>query len=110
MNSAHALKVLLALRARHAGRALALVGASALLTGCMSTTPVWDTRFGESVRAVMAAQIIDPDAASHTASPDSIGGPAATAALDQYDKSFRTPDPVANAFVIGVGNGRAGGQ
>ncbi|WP_205191699.1 hypothetical protein [Burkholderia sp. LMG 13014] len=72
------------------------------LAGCMSSTPVWDTRFGESVRAVTQAQIIDPHAADHAAAP-MVGGGAATSALDNYDKSFKQIDPPANAFVIGIG-------
>ncbi|VWB39874.1 putative lipoprotein [Burkholderia lata] len=75
------------------------------LAGCMSSTPVWDTRFGDSVRAVTQAQIIDPHAAEHAASVSAPGvdGGAATAALDNYDKSFKQTVPPANAFVIGIG-------
>ncbi|PXX33784.1 MULTISPECIES: hypothetical protein [Burkholderia] len=74
------------------------------LAGCMSSTPVWDSRFGDSVRTVMQAQIIDPHAAEHAASAASgIDGAAAAAALDNYDKSFKQIQPPANAFVIGIG-------
>ncbi|AKM05001.1 MULTISPECIES: hypothetical protein [Burkholderia cepacia complex] len=75
------------------------------LAGCMSSSPVWDSRFGDSVRTVMQAQIIDPHAAEHTASASAPGvdGSAAAAALDNYDKSFKQLQPPANAFVIGIG-------
>ncbi|KAG8152638.1 hypothetical protein [Burkholderia catarinensis] len=75
------------------------------LAGCMSSTPVWDSRFGDSVRSVMQAQIIDPHAAEHAASASATGvdGAAAAAALDNYDKSFKQVQPPANAFVIGIG-------
>ncbi|WP_175969280.1 hypothetical protein [Burkholderia sp. BCC0322] len=73
------------------------------LAGCMSSTPVWDTRFGDSVRTVMKAQIIDPHAAEHAAATTLVDGNAAASALDNYDKSFKQIDPPANAFVIGVG-------
>ncbi|AXF25467.1 hypothetical protein CUJ89_33915 [Burkholderia pyrrocinia] len=84
-------------------RAALAVPLAFALAGCMSSTPVWDTRFGESVRAVMQAQIIDPHAAEHAASPAVVDGGAATAALDNYDKSFKQIQPPANAFVIGIG-------
>ncbi|MBY8606222.1 MAG: hypothetical protein IOC39_17365 [Burkholderia sp.] len=83
-------------------RAALAVPLAFALAGCMSSTPVWDTRFGESVRAVTQAQIIDPHAAEHAASSGVDGG-AATAALDNYDKSFKQTVPPANAFVIGIG-------
>ncbi|QVN22877.1 hypothetical protein [Burkholderia pyrrocinia] len=73
------------------------------LAGCMSSSPVWDSRFGDSVRTVMQAQIIDPHAAEHTASASGVDGGAAAAALDNYDKSFKQLQPPANAFVIGIG-------
>ncbi|AIO26279.1 hypothetical protein E2P84_06520 [Burkholderia cepacia] len=73
------------------------------LAGCMSSTPVWDTRFGESVRAVTQAQIIDPHAAEHAAATTVVDGGAAASALDNYEKSFKQVDPPTNAFVIGIG-------
>ncbi|HKT63625.1 hypothetical protein [Burkholderia sp. 22313] len=94
MNSAHLVFV------RRAALAIPLAFA---LAGCMSSTPVWDTRFGDSVRAVTQAQIIDPHAADHAASRQVVDGSSAAAALDNYDKSFKSPEPKANAFVIGIG-------
>jgi hypothetical protein len=75
----------------------------AALSGCMSSTPVWDQRFGQSVRAVMQAQIIYPHAAEHAPSAPAVSGNAAASALDNYDKSFKQVEPKANAFVIGIG-------
>ncbi|AGK50456.1 hypothetical protein BTI_4892 [Burkholderia thailandensis MSMB121] len=83
---------------------------AASLGGCMSSTPVWDSRFGDSVRAVMHAQIIDPHAAEHAQSAPGVDGRAAAAALDNYDRSFQQIEPTPNAFVIGVGGGKTGGQ
>ncbi len=73
------------------------------LGGCMSSSPVWDSRFGDSVRAVTQAQIIDPHAAEHAAADPGIDGAAATAAMDNYGKSFVQPEPKGNTFVIGIG-------
>ncbi|AOJ82877.1 MULTISPECIES: hypothetical protein [Burkholderia] len=83
---------------------------AASLGGCMTSTPVWDSRFGDSVRTVMQAQIIDPHAAEHAKSAAGVDGRAAAAALDNYDRSFQQIEPTPNAFVIGVGGGKAGGQ
>ncbi|WGY72959.1 hypothetical protein KEC55_33400 [Burkholderia cepacia] len=84
-------------------RAALAVPLAFALAGCMSSTPVWDTRFGESVRAVTQAQIIDPHAGEHPAVASGVDGAAATSALDNYDKSFKQTQPPANAFVIGIG-------
>ncbi|KLU23502.1 hypothetical protein EOS_25000 [Caballeronia mineralivorans PML1(12)] len=79
------------------------------LSGCLSTTPVWDSHFGQSVRAISQAQIIDPDAAIHHPSTSGIDGKAAVAAMSNYNASFQQPAPSANAFVIGVGGSGNGG-
>lgn len=84
-------------------RAAMAVPLAAALTGCMSSTPVWDSRFSESVRTVMQAQIIDPHAADHTQSAPGMPGATAASALDNYEKSFKQVEPKANAFVIGIG-------
>ncbi|MPV54977.1 hypothetical protein CFB46_33595 [Burkholderia sp. HI2761] len=84
-------------------RAALAVPLAFALAGCMSSTPVWDSRFGDSVRTVMQAQIIDPHAGEHTASASGVDGSAAAAALDNYDKSFKQITPPSNAFVIGIG-------
>ncbi|WP_322085190.1 hypothetical protein [Burkholderia sp. BCC1999] len=84
-------------------RAALAVPLAFALAGCMSSTPVWDSRFGDSVRTVMQAQIIDPHAGEHPASASGVDGGAAAAALDNYDKSFKQAVPPANAFVIGIG-------
>ena len=60
-------------------------------------------QFGESVRAVTQAQIIDPHAAEHAAATTVVDGGAAASALDNYEKSFKQVDPPTNAFVIGIG-------
>ncbi|WP_396333767.1 hypothetical protein [Burkholderia anthina] len=73
------------------------------LAGCMSSSPVWDSRFGDSVRAVTQAQIIDPHAAEHAPSYPGVDGAAAASAMDNYNKSFVQLEPKSNTFVIGIG-------
>jgi hypothetical protein len=91
-----------------AARAALIVPVFAALGGCMSSSPIWDAHFGEAERAATQAQIIDPLAAEHTASPDGIDGKSAASAMTQYDKSFSQPSTNANPFVIGVSSGSSG--
>ena len=88
---------------------LALALASTLLGGCMTSTPVWDAHFGEAVTAVTQAQIINPHAAERNPSKPGIDGRAAVSAMTTYNKSFDSPLPTVNQFVIGGGVG-GGGQ
>jgi hypothetical protein len=92
-----------------ARRALVIVPACALLGGCMSSSPIWDAHFGESVRAITQAQIIDPQAGEHRPSKPGIDGKSAVSAMTTYDRSFQAPVPAANPFVIGIGTSAGGG-
>ncbi|AXL53208.1 hypothetical protein DSC91_006520 [Paraburkholderia caffeinilytica] len=85
-----------------------IVPACVTLGGCMSSTPIWDAHFGQAVKTVTQAQIIDPHAAEHAQSAPGVDGKAAASAMDTYDKSFQQPVPQSNAFVIGIGNGGGG--
>jgi hypothetical protein len=91
-----------------ARRALAIVPACALLGGCMSSSPIWDAHFGESVKAITQAQIIDPQAGEYLPSANGVDGKSAASAMDAYDKSFQAPAPTANPFVIGIGGASTG--
>ncbi|MBU6488330.1 MAG: hypothetical protein KGQ57_10935 [Burkholderiales bacterium] len=94
-----------------ARRAFLLVAAPACaaLGGCMSSTPIWDAHFGEAVKTVTQAQVIDPDAGARNPSTPGIDGKAANSAMGQYQKSFDAPPPTFTPFVLGVGNGGGGG-
>ncbi len=74
-----------------------------LLTACVANTPEWDKRFGESVRAAIAQQTIDPKAGQNTDPVAGIDGKAANDAMGRYQSSFKEPPPAANSFTIGVG-------
>ncbi len=82
-----------------------IVPVCAALSGCMTSTPIWDAHFGEAERAVMQAQIIDPHAVEHAQSAPGVDGKSAVSAMNTYEKSFQQPTPSPNAFVIGVGSG-----
>ncbi|WP_322049950.1 hypothetical protein [Paraburkholderia bannensis] len=79
-----------------------------LLGGCMTSTPVWDAHFGEAVRAVKQAQVMDPHAAEHNPSAQGVDGQSAVSAMTQYDKSFSAPPVSTNPYTIGVGSGTTG--
>ncbi|KAA1014420.1 hypothetical protein FVF58_06085 [Paraburkholderia panacisoli] len=85
-----------------------IVPVCAALGGCMSSTPIWDAHFGEALKTVTQAQIIDPHAAEHAQSARGIDGRSAVSAMETYDKSFQQPAPSPNAFVIGIGSGGGG--
>lgn len=89
---------------QHIALRLALVAAScATLNGCMSSTPVWDRTFGNSMRSVTAMQTLNPNAAANEDPVIGVDGTAATAAQQNYGKSFMTPPPPVNVLTIGVG-------
>jgi hypothetical protein len=77
-------------------------------------TPRLDCRFGDAVNLAKARQVLDKDAAARNAGKNAAGvdGVAAKAALDRYEKSFRTPEPTPSVFSIGVsgGSGSSGGS
>lgn len=90
---------------------LALVTAACtLLNGCLSSTPVWDRTFGDSVKTVTAMQVLNPTASANTDPVVGIDGTAATASQQNYGKSFMTPAPQTSVFTIGVSSSGASGN
>jgi hypothetical protein len=87
-----------------------LVGAWFLtqLTGCMSTTPEYDKRFGDAVRQSRLQMTINPDAGRTADAALGMDGPSAREALVRYQGSFKTPPPVTN--VINIGGSGGGSQ
>ncbi|MFC3108604.1 hypothetical protein ACFQAT_03565 [Undibacterium arcticum] len=77
-----------------------------VLTGCVATTPTYDSHFGDSVKVLMAQQVLNPDASSNPNNP-AMDGQAAHSAIELYNKSFKAPTPPANVFTIGVGSGQS---
>jgi len=70
--------------------ALTLFAGSA--QGCVSSTPHWDSQFGTATRANLAVQTIDPAAGNIRHPAAGLSGPAARAAIDNYERSFAEPD------------------
>ena len=73
-------------------RRAALVLLACGAQGCISSTPHWDSQFGAATRANLAAQTIDPAAGSIRHPAAGLSGPAARAAIDNYERSFAQPD------------------
>ena len=86
-------------------RAAVCAGLSAVLAGCLTSTPHWDATFGDSVNQIKEMQTLNPQASANTDPVSGIDGPAAAAAQKSYAKSFTAPTPPTNMFTIGVGSG-----
>lgn len=73
------------------------------LAGCVAPTPHYDQHFGEAVRAAVAQQTINPDASRNTDPVKGLDGKAATQTINNYDKSFASPE-TGKSLGIGTGN------
>lgn len=83
-----------------------------VLAGCVSTTPVYDAAYGQSVRSLQAQQALDSDASTKNRNrvPEGMDGRAARETLDRYHRSFQQPQRQGNPFVIGIGSGETRGE
>jgi type IV pilus biogenesis protein CpaD/CtpE len=87
-------------RNRLAAAAAAL--AALLLQGC-TATPRFEDHFGDSVRANLAAQVIDPAAAANANPASGLDGAAALAARERYQRSFKESDQQPQLLIGGSG-------
>lgn len=76
------------------------------ITGCVSRTPNLDRHFGEAVSLVKAQQTLNPDASRNRDPVQGMDGKAAKSAYDEYQKSYRVPEPQPNVFSIGISGSR----
>lgn len=88
---------------------LAAISSIALLSACVSTTPNLDATFGEATRQTLRQQIINPQASNDTDPVVGIDGRAARDAMDNYHKSFATPEK-SKDLSIGEGAASGGGR
>ena len=72
-----------------------------LLTGCISTTPEYDKRFGDAVRQSRLEMTINPNAGSIADAALGMDGTSAREALVRYQSTFKAPPPVTNVISIG---------
>lgn len=83
----------------------ALLGGLCAAYGCVSPSPVLDSRFGLAVNTAKAQQTINPEAGKNTDPVRGIDGRAAKDSMERYHDSFKAPPPTFT--VIGVGGGTA---
>lgn len=72
--------------------------ASVALSACVSTTPQWDSQFGQAVRGAIASQTIDPAAAANPDPVAGLDGKAALGAQQRYERTFAQPPTAASAL------------
>jgi hypothetical protein len=81
----------------------------ALLGGCAaSTTPSYDTRFGNAVREARSRMTLNPNAGANPDPVAGMDGRSAREAVVRYQDSFKAPPPVVN--VINIGGSASGNQ
>jgi hypothetical protein len=76
--------------------------AAALLAGCVSQSPHLDQQFGSAVQDAARQQVLNP-ATPTTPLISGMDGKAAKSAYDNYQKSYKDPQPQTGALSIGVG-------
>lgn len=72
-----------------------------LATGCASTTPNYDAKFGHALRQAKVAMTINPDAGKQGDDAAGLNGKAAQNVVTDYQNSFKTPPPVVPVINIG---------
>lgn len=95
-------------RTASVGATLASLIVLASLSGCMSTTPVYDQHFGESVRIVRAMQTLNPDAPNNADPGVNVNGRSSTAAMDRFNSLYQSPQSDSNGYTVGVGAAQGG--
>lgn len=80
-----------------------------LLAACTPMSPHLDSHFGEAVNIVKAQQIVNPDAAQNPDPVSGVDGKAAQSAMENYDKSFKTPPKTTISNTINIGGSGTGG-
>ena len=79
------------------GMALAICAAS----GCQSTTPVLDSRFGDAVNSAKALQTINPDASRNPDPVAGLGGTESKDSVERYQHTFKQPPPTFTIINVG---------
>ena len=68
-----------------------VLGLGTQFTGCASTTPELDAKFGDAVRAAREAQTLNPGASANKDPVLGLDGKAAVHAQERYEDSFKSP-------------------
>jgi hypothetical protein len=73
-------------------------GLSLTLAGCLTSTPQWDAHFGDAVRQVRDAQVLDPQAGRNPDPVSGVDGVAAAGTMTRYGKSFAQPSVAVQPY------------
>ena len=85
-------------------RNASLLALACTLGACGSTTPRWDSSFGDSLRASTAAQVMHPDAARNPNPVAGLDGRAAAAAQARYEHTANNAP--APSTMLGAGGSK----
>jgi hypothetical protein len=80
-----------------------LVVSSVGLAGCVATAPQWEAGFGDSVRQMHAAQVLDRSASTRNTTPPVIDSKATAGAQTNYSTSYGYAVKEAKPSVITLG-------
>jgi hypothetical protein len=67
------------------------------ISGC-TTTPAYDSKFGNAVNAAKAQQIINSDASRNTDPVAGLDGTPAKDSIERYQSTFKEPPPTFEIF------------
>ena len=81
----------------------ALLALALSVAGCASPVGRWDAQFGDSVRANVAAQVVNPAAVRNDNAVAGLDGRAAQAAQTNYESSFQRPVKTEAAITTSSG-------
>ena len=73
-----------------------------VISGCVSTTPNLDSRFGEAVNQAKVRQTLNPAASRNTDPVAGLDGASSKESIDRYHDSFKAP---AQTFEVISGSG-----
>jgi len=85
--------------ARAAGIALLPI----TLAACSVPAPYMDAHIGQALSDMQKAQTLNPGADRNTTAPHGMAASTAKLTYEQYQKSFKAPEPRSSGFVIGLG-------
>jgi len=74
-----------------------------LLAACSTTTPDYDSKFGDALREAKLKMTINPDAGKNPDQVTGMDGKAARETVILYQSTFKTPPPAFNVINIGGG-------
>ena len=80
---------------------LAIAALASLVTGCSTTTPHYDARFGDAVRDAKRKMTINPEAGKKRDEALGLDGRASRETMQRYQDSYKEPPPAVNVINIG---------